>query len=169
MQRHIFTREKTPVPRHAVCSAQCRAPIHRTSRRCTNTCTSWGKAGSAPQKWLQQVRRTRCETTQQAREEQTMLLGCTLLSTVGDGTVAPGSRGAAEDPLCQGYHRLALKPAEVRGSISTDFSEPCPLLGWAPSSRAEPGKASWTPSGWCCEKAVWWHRSVYENQSCDCL
>lgn len=124
-------------------SATQHTPVHKRSHRHTNTCTSWGQAGSAPRKWLQQVRRTSCGGAQQASEEQTALLGHMLLSTLGDGTVIPGFRWAAEDPVHQGYNSLVLQSAEVKGSISTVFSGLCPLLGWASSSRADPGKAGW--------------------------
>lgn len=124
-------------------SAAKHTPVHKRSHRHTNTCTSWGQAESAPRKWLQQVRRTSSEATQQAREEQTTLLGCMLLSTSDDGTVIPGFRQAAEDHVHQGCNRLVLKSAEVKGSISTVSSGLCPLLGWASSSRADPGIGGW--------------------------
>lgn len=125
MQTHSFTGETAAAPcfPSALHSAIQHSPVHRASHGHTNICTSWGQDGSAPAKWLQQVR-TRCEGAQQVREEQTTLLGCTLLSHSGNGTVISGFRWVAEEPLHQGYHRLFPKPTEVKGSICAYFSGP---------------------------------------------
>lgn len=132
MQRHISSRETTLAPNPSFCSTQChRAQDEPQAHKHLHL---RGQAGSAPQMWLQQVIRMRCEGYTANKRRADNLLRCTLLPTSGDGTVVPGFSWLAGDPLHQHYHRLILKSTEVKGSISTAFSGSCPLLGWAASS-----------------------------------
>lgn len=140
LQRHIFARETTPAPNPSFCSTQCHTTQNEPQAQ--KHLHLGGQAGSAPQKWLQQVI-SRCEGYTANKRRADNLLRCTLLPTSGDGTIVPGFSWAGGDPLHQYYQRLILKSTEAKGSISTAFSGSCPLLGWSPSSWAEQGIAAW--------------------------
>lgn len=78
-------------------------------------------------------------------EKSRQPLRCPLLPTSGDGTVVPGFSWIAGHPLHKRYHRLILKPTEVKESIFSALSGSCPVLGCVPSNTTE--LVSWAEQG----------------------
>lgn len=127
--RHLLSPSFPSAPH----SATQHAPVHRTSHRHINRLDLPLIRGYS----RSEGPGVKGHSEQEKSRKHPWGAHCFLLQVMeqSSGTVIPGFRWAVEDALQQGYHRLVPRPTDVKGSLSTDSSGPCPLLGWAASSR----------------------------------
>lgn len=106
MWRQTFSREMTTATGPSFCSTQWYTA--QDGPQAHKHLHLWGQAGSAPQKWSQQVIRSSCEGYTANKRRADNLLRCTLLPTSRDGTVIPGFSCVAPSALSQAYSKAHL-------------------------------------------------------------